>query len=64
MNGVPVRRDRLRKAMLGKELKQSDLESDDFDFAVNNKMLMVVTPNDVAEQIQAYRDEIGLEHYQ
>lgn len=64
MNGVPVRRDRLRKAMLGKELKQSDLESDDFDFAVNNKMLMVGTPNDVAEQIQAYRDEIGLEHYQ
>ena len=65
MNGIPVRRDKLRQAMLGAgALTDQDLESDDFDFAIRHNMLMVGTPNEVAERIQQYRDGLNLDHYQ
>jgi len=65
MNGIPVRRDKLRQAMLGAgALTDADLAGDDFDFAIRHNMLMVGTPEDVAEKIQLYRDGLNLSHYQ
>ena len=65
MNGIPVRRDKLRQAMLGAgALTDQDLQSDDFEFAIRHNMLMVGTPDEVAERIQLYRDGLNLDHYQ
>ena len=65
MNGIPVRRDKLRQMMLGAgALTDADLDLDDFDFAIRHGMLMVGSPDDVAERIQAYRDGLNLDHYQ
>ena len=64
--GIPVPRDKLRQSMLGPEdtLSQADLDCDDFDFMIEHDVLMVGTPDEVAERIEKYRDGIGLNHFQ
>tara|TARA_Y100000588_G_scaffold374048_1_gene448661 strand:+ start:131 stop:1273 length:1143 start_codon:yes stop_codon:yes gene_type:complete len=65
MAGIPVRRDKLRAAMLGAgALAEVDLELDDFDFAIKHGMLMVGSPDDVAEKIADYQAGINLNHFQ
>ena len=65
MAGIPVRRDKLRAAMLGADaLTADDLDGDDFDFAIKHNMLMVGTPDDVAERIGLYQEGLNFGHYQ
>ena len=45
-------------------LAEVDLELDDFDFAIKHGMLMVGSPDDVAEKIADYQAGINLNHFQ
>ena len=65
MAGIPVRRDKLRQAMMGAgALDADDLQLDDFDFAIKHNMLMVGSAADVTERIERYREGLNLDHYQ
>ena len=54
---------RSRKAMLAEgELTEDDLVADCFEFEDSHDLIFVGTPDSVSEQIERYRDELGLEH--
>ena len=54
---------RSRKAMLAEgELTEDDLIADCFEFEDSHDLIFVGTPDSVSDQIEMYREELGLEH--
>lgn len=54
---------RSRKAMLAEgEFTEDDLIADCFEFEDSHDLIFVGTPDSVSEQIEKYREELGLEH--
>ena len=54
---------RSRKAMLTEgEFTEDDLVADCFEFEDSHDLIFVGTPDSVSEQVEMYREELGLEH--